>query len=176
MGTFSKTLLVSALMAGIAGGAFADTYSSGSSSVITTGPRVSQPMNRMAMAPNSNLLSDVPTIRSCLCLQQQSQNQSTMVANKQAAYNQAVSQKNSLDSMVASAKAGTNPNLDQVRQASMQSIELGHQINMSLLPDLQNATAQYNQSVASYQQSCGTKSYDADALAQAKTGLMCQGG
>jgi hypothetical protein len=176
MRIYSNTLLASALLVTLAGGAFADTYSSDSSSVVTSGPRVSAPMNRAPMAANPNMISDIPTIRSCLCLQSQVQSQAGMVGTKQAAYNQAVSQKQGFDGMVASAHSGTAQNLDQVRQASENSIILNNNINQTYLPDLQNATAVYNQSVASYQQSCGTKSYDADALAQAKTGLMCQGG
>lgn len=175
MGSLSKTLLVSAVLAGFAGTAFADTYSSGSNSVVTTGPRVSAPMARMPMA-NPNMVSDIPTIRSCLCMQAQNQRQSAVIADKQAAYNQAVSQKSGFDSMVASAKTGASQNLDQVRQASENSIILNNNINQTYLPDLQNAIAQYNQSVASYQQSCGSKSYDATALAQAQAGLSCSGG
>jgi phosphopantothenoylcysteine synthetase/decarboxylase len=168
----SKILLIAALLTGMAGSSFADTYSSSSSSVVTSGPRVSAPM---APAMNSGMISDPSVIRSCLCLQSQYQKQEATVSAKQTTYTQAMNQKASLDSMVAGAKAGTG-DLAQVRQASENSIILQNNINQAYLPDLQNATAQYNQSVAAYDQSCGGKSFDADVLAQAKNGLVCPGG
>ena len=171
----TKTLLLTVLVASLSSAAFATTYSGSSSSIVTSGPRVSAPMAPASSDPN--MINNPQTIRSCLCLQSAYQSQATVVSGKQSTYTQAVNQKSQLETMLANAHAGTSPEqLNQIRQASEQRIMLNNQINNALLPDLQNATAQYNQSVAAFQQTCGGKTYNADMLAQAQQGLTCQGG
>jgi hypothetical protein len=152
-----KALMVGAALCTLTGAAFAST---GSTSGTSAAP-----------------ITNVQQISSCLCLESSYQSLNSQVSAKQAAYDQAVAQRAALDTQLASEKASaaTPAQIDAIRVTSEKRIALQGQINDIYIPQLQQATAQYNSSVDQYQQSCAGKLFDTTTQAQVQSTLQCRG-
>ncbi len=189
-----RPLMLTCLLVGLAGTASAqqDMSQDNVGYVGPMGPNVGKafgvdqmqpamaPAPMMPAAPHSHsgVISDPQQIRDCLCMQTRYEMLGNNVSTKQAAYSQATSQVSSLNDQIAAARA--NPSspqqIDQIRQLSSQRIETQNKLDMQYIPELQSATQTYNQAVQSFDQMCGSRSYDTEVLGRVKTGLVCQGG
>ena len=120
-------------------------------------------------------VSNKQQISACLCMEQSYQSLQSQVSAKQAAYDQAVQQRATLDNQLASQRANATPDVNAVRATSQQRIMLQGQINDVYIPQLQAATSQYNGAVGQYKQSCAGKLFDANVEAQVQSTLQCHG-